>query len=278
MVDEKPQMEAEPVARKRDRSQIEFPYSDLERAVELSHTLHREGEQAKIEIRQLAVALDQSADGGTFRGRLSAAKMFGLIDYEQGMVGLSPLGLKIIDDAEAAASRAEAFLNVPLYREMFDRYKGYALPPAAALERQIKSLGVPPKQKERARQAFMASLTYAGYLAANGRFSRPIIAAARAAPLDDEASDRDEGDEGGGSGSGGGSGGGGRVGPEIAKLHPFIQGLLKTLPEADQWPVGERVKWLQTAASIFGLIYKEKDGTSGGEIAVTIKSKENGGQ
>jgi hypothetical protein len=39
--------------------------------------------------------------------------------------------------------------------------------------------------------------------------------------------------------------------------HPFIEGLLKTLPEPESdWPAAARVKWLQTAANIFDLIYK----------------------
>ena len=61
--------------------------------------------------------------------------------------------------------------------------------------------------------------------------------------------------------NGGGDGGGRR-------LHPFIQGLLDTIPdipnptEKPDWPVGERVKWLQTAANIFDLIYKGEGGIS----------------
>jgi hypothetical protein len=44
-------------------------------------------------------------------------------------------------------------------------------------------------------------------------------------------------------------------------LHPFIQGLLKTLPSPEtEWSLGEQAKWLKTAASIFGLIYKSEPG------------------
>jgi len=45
--------------------------------------------------------------------------------------------------------------------------------------------------------------------------------------------------------------------------HPFIEGLLKTLPDPDseeEWPLDKRVKWLQTAANIFDLIYKGESG------------------
>jgi hypothetical protein len=45
-----------------------------------------------------------------------------------------------------------------------------------------------------------------------------------------------------------------------AKEHPFIQGLLKTLPdEGSEWPVDRRAKWLQTAANAFDLMYKSSD-------------------
>jgi hypothetical protein len=41
-------------------------------------------------------------------------------------------------------------------------------------------------------------------------------------------------------------------------LHPFIQGLLKELPPAGGvWPDAKRKLWLDTAASIFKVIYKD---------------------
>jgi hypothetical protein len=51
--------------------------------------------------------------------------------------------------------------------------------------------------------------------------------------------------------------------------HPFIEGLLQTLPEPHtDWPAQDRAKWLQTAANIFDLIYKGEGGgvTSTGEL------------
>jgi len=51
------------------------------------------------------------------------------------------------------------------------------------------------------------------------------------------------------------NGGGGGKPP--SGLHPFIQGLLQTLPAPEtDWSAVDRVKWLQTAANIFDLIYK----------------------
>ncbi|MGC2410504.1 MAG: hypothetical protein WA441_11055, partial [Methyloceanibacter sp.] len=49
--------------------------------------------------------------------------------------------------------------------------------------------------------------------------------------------------------------------PPAPPRHPFIEGLLRTLPEPfSEWPATDRAKWLQTAANIFDLIYKGEGG------------------
>jgi hypothetical protein len=41
----------------------------------------------------------------------------------------------------------------------------------------------------------------------------------------------------------------------------LIQGLVDRLPKPNAtWPLEERAKWLRTAASVFGLVYKDSDG------------------
>jgi hypothetical protein len=52
----------------------------------------------------------------------------------------------------------------------------------------------------------------------------------------------------------------GSDGNEPPNLHPFVQGLLKELPKAGEvWPEGQRKLWLDTAASIFKMIYKDAE-------------------
>jgi len=44
-------------------------------------------------------------------------------------------------------------------------------------------------------------------------------------------------------------------------LDPLIQGLVNRLPEPDSiWSLNDRIKWLRTAANIFGLIYESGEG------------------
>jgi hypothetical protein len=186
----------EGTGRKRERTLIEFPYTDISRAADLATKLAEAGGKVWIEQTQLAVAMDMSPTGGTFRGRLSAARMFGFIETEGGKVRLSDLGLLLLDEPSQRAALADAFLRVPLYKVMYDSYNGFALPPAAALERQMQASGVPPKQAERARQAFASSAQHAGFIAANGRFSKPTVAPVNV---------RDDGGESERNGGGGGT-------------------------------------------------------------------------
>lgn len=66
------------------------------------------------------------------------------------------------------------------------------------------------------------------------------------------------------------------VTPAPVSLHPFVEGLLKTLPDPGaDWAIGKRVKWLQAASNIFDLIYTCPDNDNG--IAITINATGSGG-
>jgi hypothetical protein len=95
----------------------------------------------------------------------------------------------------------------------------------------------------------MKSANYAGFIdAATGWFVKPGIVA-----RDDTQHHQEKVDDGKKRGSG-------SDGSEPPDLHPFVQGLLKELPKAgDAWPENQRKLWLDTAASIFKMIYKDAD-------------------
>ncbi|WP_454645891.1 hypothetical protein [Bradyrhizobium liaoningense] len=233
--------------KKRFRSEIEFPYADLESAVDVAKTINVKA-GSSCEVEELAAWMGQSATGGTFRTRLGAAKMFGLIEGAQGRVSLTPLGHDVLDSAGAApAARVTAFLNVQLFSAMYEQFKARTLPPPPAIERQVVELGVSPKQKDRARQTFMKSAQYAGFIdASTGRFVKPGIVQREEAPPERREEERRRD--------------GGNDGNEPPGLHPFVQGLLKELPKAGSiWPEDQRQLWLDTASSIFKMIYKEPE-------------------
>lgn len=163
---------------KRERSKIAFVYNDLESALDLARTLQTKAGTI-CEIKQLASWMNQSAEGGTFRSILGAARTFGLIETQLGSVSLTTLGRDALDESRRHSALVEAFLKVPLHGAMYEQYQGYALPPPAAIERQMETLGVPTKQKERARQTFTKSAHFAGYVdPQTGQFIKPATAVA----------------------------------------------------------------------------------------------------
>lgn len=266
--------------RKRQRSPLAFPYSDLQRAIDLADKIVFLGGAAPVELTQLAAAVNQTADGGTFRGRIGAARHFGLADYNTETARITDLGKAILDPITAPAAKVDAFLRVPLYAKLYEHYQGYPLPPAAAIERQLTMMGLPQKQVERARQVFAASVDTAGFVNTNGRFVKPVVSARadpsgagsgtgkHTPPEQDLAEKREE------TGGGGGGGGG--------KDHPLINGLLVTLPTpGGVWAVEGRKAWLKMAASIFDMIYTKAESATAGnhqeiDIDNLIGGDENG--
>jgi hypothetical protein len=105
---------------------------------------------------------------------------------------------------------------------MYEQFRGHALPPPPAIERQVEQLGVSPKQKERARQTFMKSAQYAGFIdASSGRFVKPGIAQADAITSENPPREK-------GSGDGDGTDG--------LNLDPLLIALLKKIPPSGDWP------------------------------------------
>ena len=246
--------------RKRVRSEIEFPYSDLEHSIEIAQTLHSKAGTSS-EIEEIAAWMNQSAAGGTFRTRVSAARMFGLIETAQGRATLTQLGRDILaGSGQEKHAAVTAFLNVELFRVMYEAHKGNILPPPAAIERQMDQLGVSSKQKERARQTFTKSAQFAGFIdPTSGRFIKP----GNGQPKNDPPP---KDDPRGRKGEGGGGGGGDGLG-----LDPLLLELLKKIPPSDSaagWPEAQRLRWFKTFAMNVSQIYDND--VSPIELAITV--------
>jgi len=137
---------------------------------------------------------------------------------------------------------------VPLFKAMFEKYRGGVLPPSAALERDVVALGVSEKQKGRARQVFERSAELAGYFEhGKNRLVMPAMVTGHDQPREESKTDQK---------NSGGNGGDGKS-PDI---DPIIRGLLARLPKSgDVWPEVERKLWLELLSGSFKLIYKDKD-------------------
>jgi hypothetical protein len=239
----------------RTQSTVQFPYRDLEAAIATARAIHDSGAVNGVAPDQLAALLGISGGTGNFMTRVATVRMFGLVGLTV-PYQLTELGYAILDkdDQTRRAAYVRAFLNVPLYRKMHEAFRGRVLPSRpAGLERAMVDLGVAPKQATNARLAFDRSAKLAGFFSAGeDRLVEPVLGRATesrpepAAPV--------------------------QAPPIVSavppingpSVHPFVQGLLMSLPQpGTPWPLSERVDWLRAAVHSFNLIYK-----SDGEITV----------
>lgn len=233
----------------RERSTIGFPYLDLDDAIEVTKAVHEVG-GSNCEWEQLAAKLGMAAKGGGFRMRVLTAKTFGFLSYDKSTVTLTEVGLRAVDGQQEKAARIDAFLTVPLYKRVYEQFKGTSLPGNVGIENFIVSVGVAQKQKDKARQVFLRSAKQAGFFELSAdRLTLPAIKGSTKPQVVEEGQRGDTGEQGRRKDGNGGP-----------PLHPFIEGLLKTLPPAETtWEIDKRAKWLQAAANIFDLIYTASD-------------------
>jgi hypothetical protein len=249
-----------------ERSTIKFPYMDLDDAIVVARAIHGTSGGSPCTLDQLAAKMDLSMKSSGFNVRLATARLFGLIESDRGDAGvkLTSLGQMVMDPAQERAAKVNAFMAVPLYAKLTEHYRGKILPPAPALEREMATMGVAQKQTAKARQAFERSAKTAGFFEFGmDKLVAPSIAPSQSRqepppPPPPHEEHRRNGNGGDDDDSG---------------LHPFIKGLLKTLPNPDtdpDWPLTQRIKWLQTAANIFDLMFK---GEGGIEVRAAIADR-----
>ena len=234
--------------RKRERSEIAFPYTDFDKCLEMADAVYKYAGLGECSKDQLAAWIEKSANSSVFRNSVSAAKLFGLLQKGESFdkVKITELGVQSLDSSGAVAAKAKSFLRVPLFEALFQKYKNYTIPPTKGLEADIESLGVPKKQKIRARQVFEASAKAAGFKEfAQDKLVMPIESQETTPDsvpdhlnttegLDDTSSDKH--------------------GPD-----PLIQALLDKIPIGEEWPSQSRLRWFRTFAMIVSQVYDTGD-------------------
>lgn len=173
--------------------------------------------------------------------------MFGLVTTSGQVVSLTDAGSQVSDERNAPRALANAFLNVPLYLALYERFRNRTLPSDnKGLEAAIRDLGVVPKQVATARQVFQRSATTAGFFAhGTDRLVMPAVASVdigSTAALDDDGGD----DDLAGHGS-----------DHPIMRDPLIVGLLERLPDpaTGDFPEKERELWLATLEMNLAFIY-----------------------
>jgi hypothetical protein len=225
---------------KRQRSAIAFPYTDYENVETIANAIHTNAGHGDCSPGQLAAWTNQSVKSSGFRTQISAARLFGVIEGEGEALRLTNLGQRIVDPNKARAAKAEAFLRVPLFKALFEKYKDGVTPPSVALEREILALGVAEKQKARARQVFESSAQQTGFRdIAPNRLVMPAVVVREKPPEEHKPKN-----------------GGGDGGDDGLKLDPLLVALLHKIPERGQdWPAERRLRWFRTFAMNVSEVY-----------------------
>src|SRR5712671_6348832 len=206
MADENPSGTTEKLkpdeAGKRQRSSIAFPYMDLGEAITLAKAIHNNVGTGTCSVQQLAPWVKQSHTSSGFRSRLGASRLFGLIDTDRtDALRLTELGRLVVDNKRDREGRAKAFLSVPLFAAVHNKFKGGVVPPVAALEKELVALGVASTLSDTARRVLERSAEQAGfYEAGRDRLVMPGFVP-QEEPNEPVAEKQTNG--GGGSGSGG---------------------------------------------------------------------------
>ncbi len=232
-----------------ERTRIGFPYENLDEAIRLPETIRSKG-GTSCELTQLAAWLGTTRSSSKFRGQISAAKMFGLIESRNKLASLTELGTAIVDPRKRDSAKVEAFLEVPLYRMLHDKFAGQLLPPDEGLEAEMRSLGVSDRSVSKARQAFQRSASSAGFFASGkDRLVRPAASGHGIEPDATEApaepppatSPDPQGRE--------------QLGPS----DPLLTGLWSKLPDAKPFSPSERSRWLDVMRLALDMVYGDEE-------------------
>ena len=240
----------------RERSSIDFPYMPLEAAIEVASAIYSRCGFGSCDQDELAAELGQTISGA-FRQKTSAARSFGLVSKDgRTAFVLTDLGKKIVAIETEKSARVDAFLTVPLYSAIYEKFRGHNLPPAKALEREMETLGVSHKQTDRARQAFERSAQFAGFFdSGKERLVRPRLEVIAAHVEQEQPPRADQMPEDENQSGSSGTSGSGDLPPGV---DPIIRGLIDRLPAAgSKWPLSKRKLWLQILENSFALVYED---------------------
>lgn len=174
---------------------VKWPKFDLNKSVEVARVIAQDG-GGRVDQGQLAALLGYAGTGsGTFVNRVSAARQFGLIQGRSAVTP-TPLASEILDPVypeQRKAGLLAAFLSVPLYKAIFERFRAKTLPTPKGFENALRSeFGVPEQHLPRVRSRFMKSADQAGLFEVAGDHSRLLEPIQGARQQTDEEPERPE--------------------------------------------------------------------------------------
>lgn len=244
-----------------------YPYYNMEDSVEVARLVHERG-GGSCSRDQLASFLKYSGtNNGTFLTRVSAAKMFGFISSEQGSVSVTERGRNIFAPVmpdDKVKSKIEAFFSVPLFKIVYEHFKGKMLPPQVGLKNLIENqFRIVKARVTPTLRVLMESAEYAGFFNTHGdntRLIEPSMETTHTTQSETHATSHKE--DGKPEISPARKGEGESGGPPTG-IHTAIIGLLRELPSPGPWKKSQKEGFMQAFKSTIDFIYpEEKEGES----------------
>ncbi|MEX0629101.1 MAG: hypothetical protein WEE67_00380 [Chloroflexota bacterium] len=221
------------------RSLYKFPVYDLADSVAVAKAIHESGGGTATNDQLAAYLGYKSTNNGAFINRIAAAKLFGLIEGPPARLVITQHAQKIlypIQEGDTRQGLIDAFLRVPLFREIYNEYHGKELPPKFGLKNALRTrFGVVPQRIDRAYHALMSSAEAAGFFDVRGSKTQLIIPTIQPAPPKEPVPEDREQEQ---HRPGGGNGGDGPRGPKTneelqADYVSALIGLLRQKSEPD---------------------------------------------
>lgn len=242
---------------------ILHPYFDLNDSLAVAKVVHdRGGGQCARDL--VAAALGYSTTkSGAFNSRISAAKQFGLVRVEGDIVSTTDKAITILHpvmDLDATIGRRDAFLSVPIFQKVYEKFKGSSLPQESGLQNFFKSeFKISDERLKPAVRVMLASAEQAGFFAAAGntRLIAPGGVQVAAGKLEPSKADSE------------GHADRSKVSPPAtisegsSNVHPALIAMLRELPRSGtEWPPAKKDRFMAAFRSIVDVVYPDPEVTS----------------
>jgi hypothetical protein len=142
----------------------EYPVASIKKSLELAKAVDELGGSSTIEM--CAEKLGKQVSGGFSQIIQSAAK-YGFIVRKKGMLNILPCYKDIklaYNDEERTSLLQKAFLNVPLFQKVCDRFANQKLPVDILDKLLIKEFGVPERIAHRVKTHFIVGAKEVGLI------------------------------------------------------------------------------------------------------------------
>lgn len=246
------------------KSATQYPYFDLDDSVAVAKAVHERGGGTCTRDLAAAALGYSTVKSGAFLSRIYAAKQFGLIEIDGDTISVTDRATNILHpvmDSDAVVAKRDAFLAVPLFQKVYEKFKGSGLPHEQGLQNLLKNeYKIVPDRIKPAMRVMLDSAEQAGFFAVSGNRTRLIAPTGvvhtgggkietPAAKVDGEGQqqpDRKPTASGGGDGPTG--------------VHGALVAMLRELPRpGTPWPKSKKDLFMTAFRSIIDVIYPEQE-------------------